>query len=100
MDPFGMPHISRTIGIGKKGRYYHSGPPPPPPMMPQPFGFEDEDPSEYSSFISGYVEESANYNVVERQKKTLTDFHLLLCAPTVRGFCLREQEWGMFSLLK
>jgi hypothetical protein len=36
---------------------------------------------------------------VERQKKSLTpEFHLLLCRPTVRGFCLREQEWEDFNI--
>jgi len=28
----------------------------------------------------------------------LTDFHLMLCKPTVRGFCLREQEWEEFNI--
>jgi hypothetical protein len=26
------------------------------------------------------------------------EFHLLLCTPTVRGFCLREQEWEDFNI--
>lgn len=28
----------------------------------------------------------------------MTEFHLLLCTPTVRGFCLREQEWEDFNI--
>lgn len=29
---------------------------------------------------------------------TLTDFHLLLCPPTIRGYSLKLKLWGLFSL--
>lgn len=44
-------------------------------------------------------DENVLTRTVERQKKTMTaDFHLLICTPFVRGFCLREQEWDNFSI--
>ncbi|TID21244.1 P-loop containing nucleoside triphosphate hydrolase protein [Venturia nashicola] len=34
----------------------------------------------------------------ERLGTLVPDFHLLLCTPTVRGFCLRKQEWEHFNI--
>lgn len=70
-------------------------PPPMPamPMFPIEFG-EGVDPSK--SDLQHMDDKPVNHCVVEGQKARLTDFHLLLCSPMVRGFCLREQEWGMF----
>ncbi|QDS74141.1 hypothetical protein FKW77_001155 [Venturia effusa] len=81
------PHMPAPFGVGKrkKGRHYNTGMSPMPPMPPI-----------VDTFISaGETAEEA----LERQKESLTpEFHLLICTPTVRGFCLREQEWEDFNI--
>ncbi|KAE9994257.1 hypothetical protein EG327_000102 [Venturia inaequalis] len=77
-------NIAVPMGVGKrhKGRHFIAGMAPPLPVA--------------GSFASS---NETNEEALERQKETLIpDFHLILCTPTVRGFCLREQEWEDFNI--
>jgi len=76
-------------------------PPPPPMMMDGPPGPPPPPPPAAPAVampskrrISSSVESSIEEMEEERHEIDLSEFHFLLANPSVRGFRLKDKEWG------